>query len=116
MLAVKVHRANLHDTKAGIFPAIAAYRRYPTIKKFCGDKGYRKTFVMNVKTILGLDTDISEKIVPHGFEILPKRWVVERTFAWLNNSRRLSKDYEILVSSSEAMIKISHWHTLLNRL
>ena len=116
LLAVKVHRANLHDTKAGIFPAIQAFRKYPTIQKFCGDKGYRKTFVDNVKSIFGLETDISEKIIPEGFKVIPKRWIVERTFAWLNNSRRLSKDYEILTSSSEAMIKISNFHTLLKRL
>ena len=116
LLAVKVHRANIHDTKAGIFPAVQAHRKYPSIKKFCGDKGYRKTFVANVKTILELDTDISEKIIPKEFKIIPKRWIVERTFAWLNNSRRLSKDYEILTSSEEAMVKISHIYTLLNRL
>ena len=92
LLAVKVHRANIHDTKAGIFPAVQAYRKYPSIKKFCGDKGYRKTFVANVKSILELDTDISEKIIPKEFKVIPKRWIVERTFAWLNNSRRLSKE------------------------
>ena len=43
-------------------------------------------------------------------------WVVERTFAWLNNSRRLSKNYEYSMSSAETMVKISHLHTLLNRL
>ena len=50
------------------------------------------------------------------FRILPKRWVVERTLSWLNNSRRLSKDYETSTNSSENMIKISHSRTLLKRL
>lgn len=81
LIAVKVHKANIHDTKAGIFPAIQAYRKYPSIKKFCGDKGYRKTFVANVKSILRLETDISEKIIPQGWQVIPKRWIVERTFA-----------------------------------
>lgn len=45
-----------------------------------------------------------------------KRWVVERTFAWQNNSRRLNRDYEICTNSAEAMIKLSHIHTLLKRL
>ena len=63
-----------------------------------------------------LEVDISEKVKPHEWEVMPWRWVVERTLSWLNNSRRLSKDYEILVSSSEAIVKISHFHTLLNRL
>ncbi len=90
--------------------------KYPTIQKFCGDQGYRGTFVKNIKDILDMDVDISEKIVPKGWKVIPKRWIVERTFAWLNNSRRLAKDFEITVSSEEAMIKISQIHTLLKRL
>jgi len=50
------------------------------------------------------------------FAIIPKRWVVERTLGWFGNSRRLSKDYEIRNYYSEAMVQISHLHTLLKRL
>ena len=60
--------------------------------------------------------DISQKIYEQGFHVIPKRWVIERTFAWLGNSRRLSKDFELLTSYAEAVIKISHFHTLLKRL
>ena len=116
MLNVTVHKANMHDTKMGWWIAGLALFTYPTIERFCADRGYRGTFIHDVNTILGRGVDISEKIKPQGWHIEPKRWVVERTFAWLNNSRRLSKDYEILTSSSESMIKISHIHTLLKRL
>jgi len=116
LLAVVVHAANIHDTKSGIEPAKLAFERYPSIKKFCADAGYRGTFVLDVDEILGLGVDISEKIKPHEWEKLPWRWVVERTFSWLNNSRRLSKDYEISTASAEAIVKISHLHTLLKRL
>ena len=51
-----------------------------------------------------------------GFVLLPKRWIVERSFAWLGRSRRLSKDYERRLDSSEAMIRISSIHLLLRRL
>ena len=51
-----------------------------------------------------------------GFQVLPRRWVVERTLGWLNRYRRLSKDYERLVESSESMIYIASIQTLLNRL
>ena len=98
LLSVHVHAANIHDTKGGISPAKLAYERYPSIQKFCADAGYRGTFVSDVKQQLDLDVDISEKI------------------SWLNHSRRLSKDYEISVSSAETMVIISHSHTLLKRL
>ena len=45
---------------------------------------------------------------PPGFRVLPRRWVVERTFSWLGQSRRLSKDYERLCESSEAMVCVCH--------
>ncbi len=116
LLSIVVHAANIHDTKGGITVAKQAYERYLSIQKFCADAGYRGTFASDVKEQLGLDVDISEKIKPHQWEKLPWRWVVERTFSWLNHSRRLSKDYEISVSSAESMVKISHSHTLLKRL
>ncbi len=116
LLSVVVHAANIHDTKAGIFTAKPAFKRYPSIQKFCADAGYRGTFVSDLKQQLGLDVDISEKIKPHEWEKLPWRWIVERTLSWFNHSRRLSKDYEITILSAEAMVKISHIHTLLKRL
>jgi putative transposase len=116
LLAVVVHAANIHDTKSGIEPAKLAFERYPSLTRFCADAGYRGTFVLEVDELLGLGVDISEKIKPHEWEKLPWRWGVERTFSWLNNSRRLSKDYEITTASAEAIVKISHLHTLLNRL
>lgn len=51
-----------------------------------------------------------------GFKVLPRRWVVERTFGWLNQYRRLSKDYEVLPASSEAMIYIAMTRLMLRRL
>ena len=116
LLSVHVHAANIHDTKGGITTAKRAYERYPSIQKFCADAGYRGTFVSDLKEELGLSVDISEKIKPHQWEKLPWRWVVERTLSWLNHSRRLSKDYEITISSAESMVNISHIHTLLKRL
>ncbi|MBQ7199305.1 MAG: transposase [Selenomonadaceae bacterium] len=69
-----------------------------------------------MKNILGLYVDISPKIKAEGFQVIPKRWVVERTFAWIKISRRMSKDYEILTSTEEAIIQISNFHLLLRRL
>lgn len=51
-----------------------------------------------------------------GFHVLPKRWIVERTFAWLNRYRRLSKDYEYLTQTSETMIRVAMIHLMIRRL
>jgi putative transposase len=116
LLSVAVHAANIHDTIFGLVPAMLAFEKYPTIAKFCADMGYRGTFVAEILELLGLGVDISEKIKPGEWKKLPWRWVVERTIGWLGHSRRLSKDYEIRTDCSEAMIQISHLHTLLKRL
>ncbi len=116
LLGVIVHAANLHDTTAGYFPTLYAITLYPTIKGICADAGYQGTFVDEIWDNFGIKVDISKQIKPKTWQILPKRWRVERSFAWLNNSRRLSKDYEIRTNSSEAIIKISHAHTLIKRL
>lgn len=116
LLAVVVHAANIHDTKSGIQAAKAACQKYPEIQRFCADAGYRGTFVREIMDQLEREVDISEKIKPHEWEKLPWRWFVERTLGWLNNSRRLSKDFEITTSSEEAFVQISHFHSLLKRL
>ena len=116
LLAVVVHAANLHDTRAGMLAVQPSCDRYPRLKEFCADAGYRGTFVRELGERFALAVDISEKIKPHEWEKLPRRWVVERTFAWLNHSRRLGKDYEISTSSAAAMVTLSHLHTLLKRM
>jgi putative transposase len=59
--------------------------------------------------IVAKDPDLS------GYHVLPRRWVVERTFTWCGRYRRLSKDYEQLTKSSEAMIYLAAIHTMLRR-
>ena len=71
LLAVVVHAANIHDTKSGLSVATLACLRYPSFKKFCADAGYRGTFVRELQEKLALEVDISEKIKPHEWEILP---------------------------------------------
>ena len=115
ILAAVVHAANIHDTVAGIMALRIAFALYPSLNGVCADAGYRKTFVEDAAA-LGLPVDISEKIVPKEWKIIPKRWIIERTFAWQNNYRRLSKDYEITTSSEENYVMIANAATLLRRL
>lgn len=115
LLHVKVHAANTHDTVAGCKVFEEALKKYPTLQGVCADAGYRKTFEEFVQKLLKKTVEISARITP-GWAVLAKRWVVERTFAWLNHFRRLAKDFEIAISSAENNVIIAHSIMLINRL
>ncbi len=106
LIHVIVHTANTHDTKAGCEMLKATAQKYQTLETFSGDAGYRSTTVDFVEQVLNLKLHISEKI-KDSFAVLPMRWVVERPFAWLDNYRRLSKDYETLAMTAENMVRIA---------
>jgi len=114
ILHVKVHEANTHDTVAGCEVFKEAVVKYPSLKGVCADAGYRKTMEEFVESIMKKTIEISARISKE-WAILAKRWIVERTFAWLNHFRRLSKDYEIAVKSAETTVMIAHSMLLLRR-
>ena len=113
LLSVKVHAANIHDTVGGCSTFDKALQKYPTIKGACADEGYRKTFENHLSALCKI-VEISKKL--DTWQVLPKRWCIERTISWLNNSRRLSKDYEITTYAAENYVFISHLATLLIRI
>jgi putative transposase len=82
-----------------------------------GDGAYRGQLVDWVRTHFWFRFQpVLRSESQEGFVVLPRRWIVERTWAWLNQSRRLSKDYEVLPASSEAMIYIAMTRLMLRRL
>ena len=107
LLAVKVHAANVADTIAGCSICQSVHDTYPTVEALCADEGYRGTTLEFVENTLGLRMDIIERPDGKGFQVIPARWVVERTLAWFGNFRRLSKDYEILTDTAENMVRIA---------
>lgn len=116
LLCVHVHAANTHDTKGGVFTFEKALYRYPTIQAGCADGGYRGIFKNTFEEFHNIRIDISMQLKEQKvFQVIPKLWIVERTFSWLNHSRRLSKDYEIKTVYAEAMCIIYHFYTLLRR-
>lgn len=115
LLHVKVHAANTHDTVAGCQVFKEALDKYPSLKGVSADEGYRKTMENFVTDVLEKTIEISKRI-KNEWAILAKRWVVERTFAWLNPFRRLAKDVEISISSAEAFVMIAHSMVLIQRL
>ena len=74
-----------------------------------------RRWVRGLKKTHKIDLEVSGRIGP-GFQVIAKRWVVERTFGWLNSRRRLSKDYEVLTRNSEAMIQVAFITVLIRRL
>jgi putative transposase len=117
LLAVAVHAASVQD-RDGAKPVLAKLLgRYPRLELIWADGGYAGQLVEWVRSMLGWTLAIVKRTDDlRGFRVLPKRWIVERTFAWLGRYRRLSKDYEELPASSEAMIHLAMTHLMLRRL
>ena len=120
LLTVMVTTAALDDGAAA--PQVVNRldpKDYPRMKKLWGDNKYHN---LNFRGWLALNRPGWELEVKtrapgvKGFAVLPKRWVVERTFAWTGRYRRHSRDYERRTNSSEAMIRISALHLMLRRL
>ena len=81
------------------------------------DAGYAGKLIEWVWALTGWALEIVKRPRDsHHFQVLPRRWVVERTFAWLSRCRRLSKDYEALSDTTEAWIHIAMIHLMLRRL
>ena len=106
LLEVYVHAANHSDTIEGQSVCQRVSHKFNSIKGFSVDAGYRGTTTRFVEEILKLTMDISTRIKDE-FKILKKRWIVERTFSWLQGFRRLSKDFEILCTSEENWVRIA---------
>jgi putative transposase len=87
----------------------------PRLREVIADSGFSRRFVEFVKRCCGWAVTITKKAA-EGFKIQPRRWVVERTFAWLVRYRRLIVDFERLPESSEAMIRAAMVHLMLRRL
>jgi putative transposase len=117
LLAVVVHSAAIQDRDGAKLLFFKAAALFPTITLVWADGGYAGQLIDWLKRWCGWVLEIVRKLGTQvGFQVLPRRWVVERTFAWLGHPRRLSKDYEELVESSEAMIQIAMIRLMLHRL
>jgi len=90
---------------------------FKKLKLIWADGGYAGKLIAWTKRYCGWTLEIvkrSDNV--KGFKILPKRWIVERTFGWLENYHRLSKDYEYHLSTSETMVHIAMIHIMVRRL
>jgi putative transposase len=112
-----VHAANISESagaKLVLAKAKAARRR---LAKIWLDGGYQAGIVRWAQAELGYALEVVERPPgTKGFAVLPRRWVVERSFAWIGRYRRLSKEYEALTATSEGMIWAAFGGTMLRRL
>lgn len=117
ILEVVVHAADIQDRDGAKFVlAKLSEDTKARLEKLWADGGYKGKLVTWVRTRLDAVLDIVKRDPKtKGFVVLPRRWVVERTFAWLGRFRRLSKDYERDQASSEGMIYLASIRTLLRR-
>jgi len=115
VLAVLVHAANLVDTNMARHVVSRLLEVNDTVKVIFADGGYMSGFI----NWCAENTQVAVEVVKRncrGFKVLPKRWVVERTFGWLSRQRRLSRDYERLPKTSETMIYVSMTKIMLQHL
>jgi len=117
LISVVVLAANIQDRDAAKIVCLRSKRRLPRLRLLWADGSYAGKLVEWLyERYHWLLTIIKRTDGKKGFRLLPRRWVVERTFAWLGNYRRLSKDYEYLPASSEALIYFAMAHLMLRRL
>jgi len=115
LLFCVVHSAGIQDRKGAEVVLDSAKNKYPTILKIWADGGYTGKLINWIKLKLNLILAIVKR-PRKKFQIVKWRWIVERTFGWLNRYRRLAKDYEELTTSSEAFIKIAMINIMIHRL
>ena len=117
LLAVVVHPANIQDRDGAKLFIDKLIGRFPRMRLVWADAGYAGKLIEWVWALTGWALEIVKRPRDsHHFQVLPRRWVVERTFAWLSRYRRLSKDYEALSDTTEAWIHIAMIHLMLRRL
>lgn len=112
-----VHPANISESAGAKLVLAKARAAGRTLKKIWVDGGYQQGVVAWAQVELGYELEVVARPAgTTGFVVLPRRWVVERSFAWLGRYRRLSKEYEALTETSEAMIWAAFGATMLRRL
>ncbi len=117
ILAVVVHAASVQDRDGAKLVLARLAGRFPRLRLLWADGGYAGALIGWVEERWGWTVAIVKRAAGEkGFTVLPRRWIVERTFGWFGRYRVLSKDYEQIPQSSEAMVLIVMIQIMLKRL
>jgi transposase len=115
-LRVEVHGADVQDRDGAKGLLLRSRPLYPFVERVFADGGYAGKLVNWAKDKANLTLEIVRRLPwPEGFVVIKRRWVVERTFAWIMKCRRLVRDYEQLPAVAETLILIAAAATLLRR-
>ena len=115
ILAVVIQSASVQDRDGAISVIEKLFENWRKIIMIFADGGYRGKLVGKVKSKFKIELEIIKRDELHTFKILPKRWIVERTFSWIDTNRRNSKNYERLNQTSVAMVHLAAIRIMLNR-
>jgi transposase len=112
-----VTTANVTDRNGAVEMFSQPYFYMPTLKKVLCDGGYTgEDFAIKIKNLTGAEVEVAKRSELHTFAVIPKRWIVERSFGWLDKCRRLWKNCERLIQSTLNMVKLAFVSILLRRL
>jgi transposase len=119
VLHAVVHPADVQDRDGGVLVITTLFGMFPFLEKLFADGGYQGPKFK--KAVAGVRQHLKVEIVKRsdqakGFELVPKRWVVERSFAWLNRCRRLAKDWENLNRNALAFLRLASIRLMLRKL
>lgn len=115
LLLVHLTPANISDRAGAQAILDALHRKWPWIKQLFADGAYDRRQLMDKAAFLDFTLDIVKRTEP-AFVVLPRRWVVERTFGWMTRHRRLVRDYETRIDMSEAMIDVAMGGLMIRRI
>ena len=118
LVGLQVHRADIQDRDGAVDLLLSIRTLYPWLRHIFADGAYAGDKLKEALSKFGHWTFeiIKRSDTVKGFEVLPRRWVVERTFAWLNRCRRLAKDFEATITSAVAWVLIAHIRRLTRRI
>src|ERR1700731_3742919 len=119
LLHAVVHPADIQDRDGGVLVLSTLFGLYPFLQKLFADGGYQGPVFQkaSAKLLPHLEIEIVKRSDhAKGFELLPRRWVVERTFAWFNRCRRLAKDFENLTRNALAFLRLASIRLMLRKL
>ena len=115
VLAAAIQSASIQDRDGAVDVVTKLFESWKKVIKIFADGGYRGQLIETIKTKFKIELEIIKRDELHMFKILPKRWIVERKFAWIDTNRRNSKNYERLNNTNVAMVHLSAIRIMLNR-